>query len=68
MILYIRTYKTLEKEKLSKALELLITQIDDIELENKYSRMLELNKAIIWLNNSVNIELILVKVAKALGR
>ena len=68
IILYIRTYKTLEKEKLSKALELLITQIDDIELENKYSRMLELNKAIIWLNNSVNIELILVKVAKALGR
>ena len=68
IMLNIRSYKTLEKEKLSKALELLIAQIDEIELENKYSKMIELNKAITWLNASVNIELVLAKIAKALWR
>ena len=68
IMLYMRTYKTLEKEKLSKALELLINQIDEIQLDDKYNRMLEINKAILWLNSSVNIELILAKIAKALGR
>ena len=58
----------LEKEKLSKALEILINQIDDIQLNDKYNRMLEINKAILWLNSSVNIELVLAKIAKALGR
>lgn len=68
IMLYMRTYKTLEKEKLSKALESLINQIDEIQLDDKYNRMLEINKAILWLNSSVNIELILAKIAKALGR
>lgn len=68
IMLYMRTYKTLEKEKLSKALESLINQIDEIQLDDKYNRMLEINKAILWLNSSVNIELVLVKIAKALGR
>ena len=58
----------MEKEKLSKALEILINQIDDIQLNDKYNRMLEINKAILWLNSSVNIELVLAKIAKALGR
>ena len=68
IMLYIRTYKNLEKEKLSKALEILINQIDKIQLNDKYNRMLEINKAILWLNSSVNIELVLAKIAKALGR
>ena len=68
IMLYIRPYKNLEKEKLSKALEILINQIDDIQLNDKYNRMLEINKAILWLNSSVNIELVLAKIAKALGR
>ena len=68
IMLYIRPYKNLEKEKLSKALEILINQIDDIQLNDKYTRMLEINKAILWLNSSVNIELVLAKIAKALGR
>ena len=68
IMLYIRSYKNLEKEKLSKALEILINQIDDIQLNDKYNRMLEINKAILWLNSSVNIELVLAKIAKALGR
>ena len=68
IMLYIRPYKNLEKEKLSKALEILINQIDEIKLNDKYNRMLEINKAILWLNGSVNIELVLAKIAKALGR
>ena len=68
IMLYIRSYKNLEKEKLSKALEILINQIDEIQLNDKYNRMLEINKAILWLNSSVNIELVLAKIAKALGR
>jgi hypothetical protein len=68
IMLYIRPYKNLEKEKLSKALEILINQIDKIQLNDKYNRMLEINKAILWLNSSVNIELVLAKIAKALGR
>ena len=68
IMLYIRPYKNLEKEKLSKALEILINQIDEIKLNDKYNRMLEINKAILWLNSSVNIELVLAKIAKALGR
>ena len=68
IMLYIRPYKNLEKEKLSKALEILINQIDNIQLNDKYNRMLEINKAILWLNSSVNIELVLAKIAKALGR
>ena len=68
IMLYMRTYKTVEKEKLSKALESLINQIDEIQLDDKYNRMLEINKAILWLNSSVNIELVLAKIAKALGR
>ena len=68
IMLYIRPYKNLEKEKLSKALEILINQIDEIQLNDKYNRMLEINKAILWLNSSVNIELVLAKIAKALGR
>ena len=68
IMLYIRSYKNLEKEKLSKALEILINQIDNIQLNDKYNRMLEINKAILWLNSSVNIELVLAKIAKALGR
>ena len=68
IMLYIRPYKNLEKEKLSKALEILINQIDEIQLNDKYTRMLEINKAILWLNSSVNIELVLAKIAKALGR
>lgn len=68
IMLYIRPYKNLEKEKLSKALEILINQIDKIQLNDKYNRMLEINKAILWLNSSVNIELVLTKIAKALGR
>lgn len=67
-MLYIRPYKNLEKEKLSKALEILINQIDEIQLNDKYNRMLEINKSILWLNSSVNIELVLAKIAKALGR
>mgnify|MGYP001774407820 FL=1 len=67
-MVYIRSYKKLEKEKLSKALEILINQIDEIQLNDKYNRMLEINKAILWLNSSVNIELVLAKIAKALGR
>lgn len=68
IILYMRTYKSLEKEKLSKALESIIKQIDSMELDDKYNRMLEINKAILWLNSSVNIELVLIKIANALGR
>ena len=68
IMLYVRPYKNLEKEKLSKALEILINQIDEIQLNDKYNRMLEINKAILWLNSSVNIELVLAKIAKALGR
>ena len=35
IMLYIRPYKNLEKEKLSKALEILINQIDEIQLNDK---------------------------------
>ncbi|UKI29321.1 MAG: hypothetical protein L6V78_03290 [Clostridium sp.] len=47
IMLYIRPYKKIwkKRKKLSKALEILINQIDEIKLNDKYNRMLEINKS-----------------------
>lgn len=68
IITYMRSYKNLEREKLIKIFENLIIELDNMEFNNKYERILKLNEAITWLNSSVNIELVFIKIANILGR
>lgn len=68
IITCMRSYKNIEREKLIKIFENLIIELDNMEFNNKYERILKLNEAITWLNSSVNIELIFIKIANILGR